>query len=181
MNLERTAYRLVIPVLLMTWMSAAPAAELCKWVDENGTVHYAETCPDAVESDSVDVDVEGPANAGDDPYADSRARLEQRGAEAGAAGQDPVPALAAPMGQQPDYAGMSPAQLASECERQREARLGPERQQLIAQCKAEGQKSASACERFYADWGNGGVRGGHTVGRKYDNLPVCLAARGGGR
>jgi hypothetical protein len=181
MRLHQPLNCLAALALLTIGVSAVPAAELCKWVDENGTVHYAETCPDTVESDSVNVDVDDPANQGDDPYADSRARLEQRGAAAGAAAQDPAQPLGAPLGQQRDYTGMSPAQLASECERQREAILGPERQQLIARCKAEGQKSASACERFYADWGNGGVRGGHTVGRKYDNLPACVAARGGGQ
>jgi hypothetical protein len=28
-------------------------AEMCKWVDEQGCVHYAETCPEGVESESV--------------------------------------------------------------------------------------------------------------------------------
>jgi hypothetical protein len=171
MNHRSALFRLFVTVLLASAATHVPATELCKWVDENGTVHYADKCPDSVDSDSVTVDEQDSKGQGDDPYAESRARMQQR--------EDQGQAASQPMGQQQDYSRMSPAQLASECERQREARLGPERQQLIAQCKAEGQKSASACERFYADWGNGGVRGGHTVPRKYDNLPVCVAAREG--
>ena len=177
MNLQKRFSVFFVATLLVSWLDPVSAAELCKWVDENGTVHYADTCPDSVESGTVNVEEQDPATRGDDPYADSRARLEQRGKET----QEPVQPGTQPMIQAPDFSGMSPAQLASECERQREARLGPERQRLVAQCKAQGEKSASACERFYTDWGNGGVRGGHTVGRKYDNLPVCVAARGEGR
>lgn len=177
MNAKKSINVIITAGMLTAWLASASATELCKWVDENGTVHYAQTCPDSEDAETVNVEGKDPQSSGDDPYAESRARLEQRGQETQAAGQN----QAQPMGQTQDFSRMSPAQLSSECERQREARLGPERQQLVAQCKAEGEKSASACERFYADWGNGGVQGGHTIPRKYDNLPVCVAARGEGR
>lgn len=183
MSIQKSVNGIIAVGLFVAWLTPAPAAELCKWVDENGTVHYAETCPDSLDAGAVTVEDKDPEARGDDPYAESRARLEQRGqaAQAGAQaqGQPQGQPQGRQMGRTQDFSGMSPAQLASECERQREARLGPERRQLIAQCTAQGEKSASACERFYADWGNGGRQGGHTVPRKYDNLPVCVAARGG--
>jgi len=37
--------------LAITW-SISPA-DMCKWVDENGVVHYAETCPEGIEGASV--------------------------------------------------------------------------------------------------------------------------------
>jgi hypothetical protein len=33
-------------------------AEICKWVDENGTVHYAESCPEDV--GSVEIEIQPP-------------------------------------------------------------------------------------------------------------------------
>lgn len=39
----------------MLWLAALPlAADLCKWVDEDGCVHYAETCPPGVEGTAVE-------------------------------------------------------------------------------------------------------------------------------
>jgi len=40
------------------YVSGAVNAEMCKWVDENGTVHYAESCPEKVES--VEVEIQPP-------------------------------------------------------------------------------------------------------------------------
>jgi hypothetical protein len=30
-------------------------AEMCKWVDENGCVHYSETCPEGIKSSNVEI------------------------------------------------------------------------------------------------------------------------------
>ena len=169
MNIQQMMILTFVLVAMLGYAPGALGTELCKWVDENGTVHYDIECPESVEADSVEVDTRDPEPQADDPYAASRDRLQERSAA-------PEPAASAPA--EMDYSRMSASQLARECEKQREAILGPEREQQIAQCKAEGQKSASQCERFYADWGNGGSRGGHTIPRRYDNLPVCVAARG---
>jgi hypothetical protein len=40
--------------------SAPGVAEMCKWVDAQGVTHYAETCPDEVESATVEIQ-EGPS------------------------------------------------------------------------------------------------------------------------
>ena len=37
----------ILAVLLILLVISRPGvAEFCKWVDENGVVHYAETCPE---------------------------------------------------------------------------------------------------------------------------------------
>ena len=30
-------------------------AQMCKWVDEDGSIHYAEQCPDGVEGQHVEI------------------------------------------------------------------------------------------------------------------------------
>ena len=50
-------------------------AQMCKWTDENGTVHYDTECPENVDSKAVDVS-DAPSTSGDDPYASSRKAAE---------------------------------------------------------------------------------------------------------
>ncbi len=41
---------------MMGFMFSGPVvAEFCMWVDENGVAHYAETCPEDVESTEIDI------------------------------------------------------------------------------------------------------------------------------
>lgn len=168
------AARLFTVFLSMLLISgAAHPSELCKWVDEEGTVHYAEQCPESIASTSVQIDSAAPADA-DDPYAATRSKMAERQPQLKISQPSPNTS------QSPDFSKMSPAQLKQECERQREARLGPERRQQIKQCSDSGEMSPKDCQNFYADWGDGGFRGGHVVPRKYDNLPVCVAARADG-
>jgi hypothetical protein len=48
-------------------LSAAPAAaQMCKWVDEDGVVHYATVCPEGVETDQVEI-LEAPASTAPSP------------------------------------------------------------------------------------------------------------------
>lgn len=45
----------------------------------------------------------------------------------------------------------------------REARLAPEREQLIEQCVNQQQKERSFCENYYRDHGDGGSRVSMTI------------------
>ncbi len=48
-----------LAVLLMFVVFSSPGiAEICKWVDENGVVHYAETCPEDI--DSTEIEIQAP-------------------------------------------------------------------------------------------------------------------------
>lgn len=40
-----------VAVLVLT----SARAQICKWVDENGVVHYAQTCPEGVEAEHVEI------------------------------------------------------------------------------------------------------------------------------
>jgi len=167
--------KLKIALILIALTPLATAqAQMCKWVAEDGSVHYAKECPEGEDSQKVDLSTTGPSSS-DDPYAASTAT-----ATATTRKSKGKKTAATSSGARPDYSKMSGSQLRSECERQRQARLKPEREQLIADCKAKGDKDAAQCQRFYADHGNGGRQGGRTVPRKYDNLMACAAARDAG-
>lgn len=67
-------------------------------------------------------------------------------------------------------------ELQDQCETAREAKLAPERETLIQVCIQEKTKSAEYCQRFYADYGAGGITvSGAGRARLYNDLPECEA------
>jgi len=91
-----------------------------------------------------------------------------------------IPALAIVFGLGVPAAADAATDQEARCEAAREAKLAPERKSLIEQCVTQEKKERGFCEQYYRDHGDGGVRGGHRVERKYDNLPECVAAREAG-
>ncbi|MEE4294526.1 MAG: DUF4124 domain-containing protein [Xanthomonadales bacterium] len=51
----RTGISLLALVITVFSLDAAGAAGLCKWTDENGVVHYAETCPEDKDAQLVEI------------------------------------------------------------------------------------------------------------------------------
>ena len=60
MNAREILFVMLTAGMLTAWLASASAAELCKWVDENGTVHYAQTCPDSEDAETVNVEGKEP-------------------------------------------------------------------------------------------------------------------------
>ena len=68
-------------------------------------------------------------------------------------------------------------QLDAQCEAAREAKLAPEREQLIQECPAQFEKSLDECRHFYRDYGAALMRQGEIVRAPlYYDLPACEAA-----
>lgn len=68
-------------------------------------------------------------------------------------------------------------QLNAQCEAAREAKLAPEREQLIQECPAQFDKSLDECRHFYRDYGAALMRQGEIVRAPlYYDLPACEAA-----
>lgn len=68
-------------------------------------------------------------------------------------------------------------QLDAQCEAAREAKLAPEREQLIQECPAQFDKSLDECRHFYRDYGAALMRQGEIVRAPlYYDLPACEAA-----
>ncbi|MGD8347102.1 MAG: DUF4124 domain-containing protein [Lysobacterales bacterium] len=53
--LARARISLFAVLVSVLFIDAAGAAGLCKWTDENGVVHYAETCPDDKDAQQVKI------------------------------------------------------------------------------------------------------------------------------
>jgi hypothetical protein len=48
-------FLLKLSVGIMLLANCAPVLGICKWVDEDGVVHYAESCPEDQEGSTVDM------------------------------------------------------------------------------------------------------------------------------
>jgi hypothetical protein len=67
-------------------------------------------------------------------------------------------------------------ELEQRCDQARQAKLAPERQQLIQQCIKDGG-IPDYCERYWRDYGDGGATlYGNRRRGKYFDLPVCKQA-----
>lgn len=83
-----------------------------------------------------------------------------------------------PSGVQRDLQKMSVEQLDALCESEREKRLKPEWEKLIAQCIKRGDKQDEWCKNYYADWGDAQrIDRAHIRPALYYNLPECVAAK----
>ena len=72
---------------------------------------------------------------------------------------------------------MSADQLDVICEKEREKRLAPEREQLIQNCIVNQRSSQEYCERYYSDYGAAqAIEPGRVRPALYMDLPECVAA-----
>lgn len=78
----------------------------------------------------------------------------------------------------PTYAELSAAQqYRLQCEKEREEKLAPLREQEIENC-INNRNSREDCERKFRDFGNSGrTATGHFRARMFDDLPSCVAAQ----
>jgi len=72
------------------------------------------------------------------------------------------------------YAATDP-KLDAACEKAREAKIAPERKEVIKQCVAGGN-SQSYCNEYYNSYGDASGNSGNYTRSKYANLPECIAA-----
>jgi len=68
------------------------------------------------------------------------------------------------------------ADLDQACEDARAKKLEPVRRQKISECKADKKNDPKWCERYWADYGDGGRDGPNVRRRRYDDLPECVKA-----
>lgn len=72
---------------------------------------------------------------------------------------------------------MSMDELNQRCDAAREEKIAPLREQTIEECKQQPRNDPAWCERFYADFGEGGrTKNGSIRPRMFDDLPECLDA-----
>ena len=168
---------IVLAIALMAFCSGANAEKtVYKWVDNDGVVHFSDAPPaesNSVETETLVIPKSPPVVTPDpsvaSPPADSAtaAKKPSRQPEA------EVPVLYAKI----DISKMSLADLDLRCEEAREKMIAPLREEAIATCKLDKRRDPAWCERFNADFGDGGrTESGGIRPRLFDDLPECVEA-----
>ena len=179
---------LTIPLMVVLTLMAAIAAngsEYCKWTDENGVVHYDEKCPDEVTSAIVSTEDERTESQIRAAEERSKSLLEsvqstkstEKSQRPESGIQSGVTAHVRPQNSK-DISQMSAEELEVLCEKEREKRLAPEREQLIQNCVTNKRKEQGYCERYYSSYGAAQRISGTNRVRPamYMDLPECVAA-----
>ncbi len=167
----------VIAIALTAVCAGVYAEEtVYKWVDEDGVVHFSDAPPDqanVAEAETLIIPRSPPVAAPAQPVAKppvaSAAKDEK---------QPSRPAReAAPAYQKIDITKMSLADLDLRCDEAREKAIAPLREAEIAKCKQNRRNDPAWCERFNADFGDGGrTVSGSIRPRMFDDLPQCVDA-----
>ena len=179
----------LVVLLMLVVFSGPGVAGFCKWVDENGVVHYAETCPDDVDGTEIDTQAPPSHERVEQAVRSSEQLLEQvktskenrSAAQPGnyklRQGQSPKLKTAAQMDCSSMQAEKSVKELEALCTQAREKRIGPEREAEIRTCKSEQKNDPEWCERYWSNYGDGRRVGRSYQPPKYWWLPECVEAR----
>ena len=177
--LKRTVGQILMMALALTVVCAGVYAQqtVYKWVDEDGVVHFSDAPPDssipvdtrtlttARPPSDVDTPVQQVAQATATPEADSEDRSTQPDIR--------MP----PKVEKTDITKLSIADLDLRCDEAREEMIAPLRKAEIAKCKEDKRNDPAWCERFNADFGDGGrTASGSIRPRMFNDLPECVEA-----
>ena len=159
-------------VLVLLAGGATAQQTVYKWVDEDGVVHFGESAPAGVEAERITTTAAPQTVPSPAP---SRAARVARPPEAPQSEKPPV--AAKPVAATTPVADMTLAELDQRCEDAREAKIAPMRAAEIERCKAQPRNDPAFCERFNADFGEGGRNVNGTIRpRMFDDLPECVEA-----
>jgi hypothetical protein len=176
MNSANRLCALVTGVMLaLPAIGADAETRVYRWVDAQGVIHMGDYPPDHGNYEVVTMMTSAT------PVTEAPAERPFVSPSAVPAGED-EPArservAAAPAAAGADLSRMSLEELDRRCDDAREAKIAPLRKAEIAKCKIEKRNDSEWCERFYADYGDGGLTAGGTVRpRMFDDLPECVDA-----
>ena len=164
-------------VLAFVATSASAQQEVYKWVDKDGVTHFSATPPTESELANTDGSVGSrilaptePETSTSQPIARSAAVPETDAAQAIQPEVEAQPAVEAV-----DITQMSLEDLDRRCDMAREKIIAPLRAAEIASCKEQKRNDPDWCERFNADYGDGGrTVSGSIRPRMFDDLPECI-------
>jgi hypothetical protein len=156
-----------------------------RWVDERGVTHIADEAPAGVKAQRITLpgSPTPPAAATPTPPAPAAPAALPRSAAPDA----PLTRPTAPSVSADSYEGlpapdvplseMTLEELDQRCEAARERALAPLRAAEIERCKSERGNDPDWCERFFADFGEGGrTMSGAMRPRSFGDLPECQEA-----
>jgi hypothetical protein len=174
----KDAWTVTLGILLLLVVTSVDGQEtVYKWVDKEGVVHFSEAPPDASEvAEFETLTTAAPPPPSSVTSQPSAAKPSVEPTKPGKTSQvRPADKKQAP--DKPDITAMSLDELDRRCEDAREEKIAPLRQAEIANCKEQKGKDPAWCERFYADYGDGGktAYGGYRP-RMFHDLPECIDA-----
>jgi hypothetical protein len=174
--------KFAIPVLLtaiaiMALCTGAIAEKtVYKWVDEDGVVHFSDAPPadsNPAQAETLTIP-KSPVNVSPtQPVAMSPAVSSNTNETL----FSPQAAETPPLFETMDITKMSIEDLDLRCEEAREKMIAPLREAEISKCKEDKKNDPAWCERFNADYGEGGRNiNGSMRPRMFDDLPECVDA-----
>jgi hypothetical protein len=166
-----------LAIALTAFCSGANAEKtVYKWVDKDGVVHFSDAPPaesNAVETETLIIPKSPPVVTPDPSAASPPAVSATADKKPPKQPEAEVPVLFA----KTDISKMSLADLDLRCEEAREKMITPLREEAIATCKQDKRRDPAWCERFNADFGEGGrTESGGMRPRLFDDLPECVEA-----
>jgi len=170
-----------LTILFIFVMTYSPVAtSMCKWVDDNGVTHYAEHCPEEVSHTEVEIQPQPPQDQLDE--AAQRLKQIQEMEKTPVQRTEAVRSLSQeesrplPDNPTPRVQPTSWQEWDALCEQEREKHIAPLREAEIRKCIVEQRKNPDYCNRYWSDYGEGGVSGDYVRPRMFMNLPECVEA-----
>jgi len=172
--LARNVGRILAISIILTVIAASASAQqtVYRWVDKDGVVHFGDEPPGDVENVEA---VTLPAFSA--PAAQPVVEVPVATKDVGE--DHPVQAEFAtpPPVREVNISNMSLVELDQRCEGAREKRIAPLRQAEIEKCKQDKRNDPAWCDRFNADFGDGGRTAAGTFRpRMFNDLTECLDA-----
>jgi len=164
--------------IALTAVCAGAYAEktVYKWVDENGVVHFSDAPPadaDPADAETLIIPKSPPVAAPAQPAAEPAAVAKISDTKQPKQPQKEITMTY----EQIDISKMNIVDLDRRCDEAREKVIAPLREAEIAKCKADKKNDPAWCERFNADYGDGGrTASGSIRPRMFDDLPECVEA-----
>jgi len=172
---------------LLTFESVT--AQMCKWIDENGVSHYAERCPEGIDSEQLTLD----ENLSKEQQADAARRSEELLRTSSERKIESQPqsssfdGLSTPYSRKKSTFSLADVRCPTaytikrikkmeiQCEQAREQKIAPFRKAEIAKCITAQEKSPEECKKFHANYLNSNEppNPGISGRRVFDNLPEC--------
>ena len=178
MMLARNLGRVFALGIILTFIATSASAQqkVYRWVDKDGVVHFGDAPPpDDVEGvETRTLTSEKPASSGPAqpvvkvPDASNKV-VENQPVQAEIATPPPVKKV--------NISQMTLEELDQRCDAARENKIAPLRAAEIEKCKQNKRNDPAWCERFHADFGDGGRTVSGTIRpRMFDDLPECVDA-----
>jgi hypothetical protein len=178
MSIKKIGKVFIFVVALTAFCSGANAEKtVFKWVDEDGHVHFSDTLPagsDSIETETLIIPKSPPIEASTQPVVTEPAPTVLVEAEKTEPPEKETPLLYV----KTDVTHLSLTDLNLRCEEAREKMIAPLREDAIAKCKEDKREDPAFCERFNADFGDGGrTVSGSIRPRMFDDLTQCVEAQ----